>query len=206
VISYRYVPALCALILLPLVPTWIHSYSGLVRADGLTTAAVPDTLGAYRGSPSGRNATWGQRRFESDDWMERIYRQGPNEVRLTVVRSFDLKTLYHHPELAVAYGPSFARETIDRLPDRPDMPIHVLRPAVDGDATAMYVLLYGGRFVANPIAFQIQTAGELLVSGRQPMTLFFTTETNVPDGTAVKDLASAEVLSRAIDAFVAPAR
>ncbi len=54
-----------------------------------------------------RPADWGRRRFESQDWTERRYVSGGDQVVLTVVRSFDLKALYHHPELAVAYGADF---------------------------------------------------------------------------------------------------
>ena len=201
-ISFRFVPAICALLILPLVPTWIHSYSGAVTNDGLSAAKIPTTLGDYRGVPSPRNANWGKRRFDSDDWIERTYSNGPREVRLTVVRSYDLKTLYHHPELAVAYGPGFRPETIERLPSEPEIPIHVLRPAVGQDTSAVYALLYDGRFVANPITFQIRTAGELLFTGRRPMTLFFTTETNVPEGAALDTLPSARLLVSAIDAFL----
>ena len=143
------------------------------------------------------------RRFESDDWVERTYANGSREVRLTVVRSYDLKTLYHHPELAVAYGPSFQRETLSTLPGRPAMPVHVLAPRAGSDVHAMYVLRYDDHFVADPIWFQIRTAGELLFKPRQPMTMFFTTESGVSPDATVRPQASTAVLLAAVDAFVA---
>jgi hypothetical protein len=203
VISFRFVPIVCAMLLLALVPTWIHSYSGAAHADGLTTSGIPAALGAYHGLPTARNATWGKRRFDSDDWFERTYTDGSHQVRLTVVRSNDLKTLYHHPELAVAYGPSFLPETLHPLPGRPEIPVHVLSPAEGGNVAALYVLQYEQRFVADPIPFQIRTAGELLFTRRQPMTLFFATETVATDVTDVERLSSPAVLQAAIDAFAA---
>ena len=202
-ISFRFVPALCALLILPLVPTWMHSYSGALTNDGLSATAIPATLGDYRGLPTPRGENWGKRRFDSDDWIERTYSNGLREVRLTVVRSYDLKTLYHHPELAVAYGPNFEREAIETLPDRPAMPVHVLRPRPGSDVHAMYVLRYQDRFVANPIWFQIRTAGELLFTPRQPMTMFFTTESRVSRNASLQQLASPAVLLEAVDAFAA---
>ena len=71
VISTRFLPIVCGLVAVTLVPTLIHSYADSAVRDGRTTASIPMTLAGYTGAPSGRNATWGQRRFESDDWTER---------------------------------------------------------------------------------------------------------------------------------------
>lgn len=196
-IAHRYVPIVCVLLAVALVPTLIHSYSDNVLADGRRAAALSTVLAGYTSSPSDRNATWGQRRFGSDDWVERHYTRGANTVRLTVVRSYDPKSLYHHPELAITYGEQFAGEEITHLPSRPEMPIHTLVPAEQEEAVASYVLHYGNRFVDNPILFQIQTAGELLVSRRQPMTIFFAIA-NSGDRDAMN-----EVLIAAIDDFLA---
>lgn len=202
-ISTRFVPALCVLTLLALVPTWIHGYSGSLEVDGLSAAAVPETLGSYEGTATDRRANWGQRRFASHDWIERSYVRGSRRVRLTVVRSYDPKTLYHHPELAVAYGTAFVRDEIHRLPNRPELPIHLLKPAPGVNTIAMYVLRYDDAFVEDPIWFQIRTAGELLFTTRKAMTLFFTTESNVTDDVNVERLDSTQVLVSAIDSFVA---
>jgi len=202
VISSRFLPIVCALVAVALVPTFIHSYTDSTVQDGRTTALVPASLAGYEGRPSGRNATWGQRRFESDDWMERIYRSGADEVKLTVVRSHDPKRLYHHPELAVAYGPSYLRTEVRRFAERPDVPVHVLY--ADSQATvAMYALHYDGAFVQDPILFQLRTAGELLFSGRKAMTLFFLTDESVADNTDIESLPSLGLFFAAIDRFTA---
>ena len=198
-ISTRFLPVVCALIAIALVPTFIHSYADSAITDGRSTAAIPTSLAGYEGRPSGRNATWGQRRFDSTDWTERIYNGAGDEVRLSVIRSYDAKALYHHPELAVAYGPSFLRTELRTFPDRPEVPVRVLY-AEDG-TMALYALHYDDRFVRDPIRFQLRTAGELLFSGRKPMTLFFLTDQNVPRGTTAESLPSLSLLFAAIDRF-----
>lgn len=188
---------------LALVPTIIHSYSNAADDDGRRTAAIPAELAGYTSRPSDRHATWGQRRFDSHDWVEREYRDGAraHQVKLTVVRSYDAKSVYHHPELAVAYGVSFVGEQIMRLPQRPDVPLHVLKPSPGVSASAAYVLHYDTRFVENPIAFQIRTAGELLVGRRKPMTLFFAQSPNAA-GEQWDQAPAAAVLLAAVDAFL----
>lgn len=200
-ISSRFLPIVCALVGLTLVPTLIHSYSDSTVRDGRATQMIPMSLAGYEGAPSGRNATWGKRRFESDDWMERIYKSGGDEVKLSVIRSYDPKSLYHHPELAVSYGPSWVRSEVKRFPQRSEIPIHMLY--TDGGAVAMYVLHYDDRFVQDPIMFQLRTAGELLFSGRKPMTLFFVTDQSVPSSADISTLPSASLLFAAIDRFLA---
>jgi len=203
VISGRYLPVVCALVGLSLVPTLIHSYSDSIIRDGRATETIPTSLAGYAGVPSGRNATWGKRRFESDDWMERIYTSGGDTVKLSVIRSYDFKSLYHHPELAVSYGPSWVRSDVKRFSERPDIPVHMVYTDTDSGTMAMYVLLYDDRFVSDPIVFQVRTAGELLFSGRKAMTLFFVTDEKVPSAANIDTLPSARVLFAAIDRFLA---
>jgi hypothetical protein len=204
-ISTRFLPIVCALVGLALVPTFIHSYSDYTVSDGRLTRTIPASLAGYEGSLSRRNATnatWGKWRFDSDDWIERVYKIGRDNVTLTVVRSYDPKSLYHHPELAVAYGPSYLRTDVRRFPQRLDIPVHLAYTDVDGGTVAMYVLHYDGRFIEDPIAFQLRTAGELLFSGRKPMTLFFVADASVPAAAKVDDLPSARLLFAAIDQFL----
>jgi hypothetical protein len=197
VISPRYSAAVLILAGLALVPTIIHSYEGVVVDDGRKAAAVPESLAGFTSTPSGRNATWGKRRFDSDDWMERKYSGGGHEVTLTVVRAYDLKALYHHPELAVAYheGHTFERQETLRLSQRPDVPVHVVRSAAPDPAVSMYVLHYDGAYIDNPITFQLRTAFELLFSGRKPMTLIY-----AQDASPQSDLATAPVTNLLIAA------
>jgi hypothetical protein len=200
-ISPRYAAAVCLLIAGALVPTVIHSYAGLTSSDGRAVQAIPRTLAGFTSTPSGRNESWGKRRFGSDDWIERRYVQDADAVMLTVVRSYDLKTLYHHPELAVTDSTPFTRYETARFPEQPSIPVHVLRSDNPAGPIAMYVLHYDDRYVEHPISFQLRTAGELLVRGRKAMTLFFVLrEKNGPGGVPHVD-AAARVLFDAIHQF-----
>jgi hypothetical protein len=199
-IAHRYVPVIAVSIALALVPTLIHSYSDSRPQDGRTAAAISPSLAGYSSVPAPRSATWGKRRFDSDDWMDRAYRAGARTVRLTVVRSYDPKSLYHHPELAIADGASFSGVRVTRAAGRPDVPVHVLTPAQGVNAAAAYVLHYRDRFVEDPILFQLRTAGELLVTPRQAMTIFFALERD-PSGASPS--APADLLIAAIDDFLA---
>ena len=202
-ISSRFAAAACVLIALALGPTLIHSYGGVVVEDGRKASALPETLAGFSSRPSNRAATWGQRRFESHDWVERLY-STPKDVTLTVIRSYDLKALYHHPELAVAYGSGFESARVVFPPDRPDLPIHVLQTERETGPAGFYVLLYDDRFVSDPISFQIRTAAELLFTGRQAMTLFFVLDPSVSKTAEVVKEPSVTLLRAAIDRFVAP--
>jgi hypothetical protein len=203
-LSSRYAPAICVALLVALVPTIIHSYAGLVVNDGRTAASIPSTLASYVASPTRRSPEWGKNRFDSFDWIEREYSGTGDTVVLTVVRSYDLKALYHHPELAVSYHVAkFNRSEVQTSPDRPDIPVHVLTNT-NGGSVALYVLSYDGRFIADPIRFQLRTAGELLFTGRKAMTLFFVRD-DMPEGAAPLRLPAARLLFEAVDRFAAPA-
>jgi hypothetical protein len=201
VISRRFLPVVCALIAVSLVPTLIHSYFESTVQDGLTTATIPLSLAGYDGRPSGRSSSWGERRFDSGDWTERIYRSGGDEVTLTVVRSYDAKSVYHHPELAVADGPAYLRTELRTFAQGPEIPVRVLYG--DTGTVVMYALHYADGFVQDPIRFQLRTAGELLFSGRRAMTLFFLNDEEIATGAAIESLPSLELFFTAIDRFVA---
>jgi hypothetical protein len=205
VISLRYVPAACVLVLVALVPTIIHSYAGVVVEDGRRAAAIPVTLAGFTGVPSTRDAGWGKRRFESDDWIERRYLSGGDEVLLTVLRSYDLKRLYHHPELDVAYGAGYLSKEVIQLAGAPGVPVHLLRASAETSATAMYVLHYGDEFIDDPLWFQVRVAGELLFKGRKPMTLLFARDIRGPKGSDPGSYPSAKVLVPVIQQFATPA-
>ena len=204
-ISTKYAAATCAVIMLALVPTIIHSYVGLVVQDGRSTATIPNTLAGFTSVPSNRDEGWGKRRFESDDWIERRYLSGRDEVLLTVLRSYDLKRLYHHPELDVAYGAGYLTEEIVELAGAPGVPVHLLRASSETDATAMYVLHYGDEFVSNPLWFQVRVAGELLFGGRKPMTLIFARDVRGQKGASLDNYPSARVLVPVMQQFAAQA-
>jgi hypothetical protein len=201
-LSSRYAAATCVALLLALVPTIIHSYVGVVVTDGRATASIPTTLMSYTSFPTKHPVDWGESHFDSHDWFDRTYTLGGDTVVLTVVRSYDLKALYHHPELAVAYhSAKFDRSEMGTLPGHPDIPIHVL--SNDGATPiGLYALHYDGRFIDDPIRFQLRTAGELLFTGRKPMTLFFVRDDAGPAGVAPLKLPAAQLLREAIEQFL----
>ena len=197
--SVRYGLPVALVLFLALLPTAIHSYVGMRIDDGLTTAAIPESLAGFTGTKTARNANWGERRFDSTDWIERTYRDRGREVRLVVARSFDLKKLYHHPELAAAYGIDLRNVGMRGLANGPR--VHTLESPSGTRQIVMYALMYDGVFVEDPIWFQLRTAGKLLVGGRRQMTMFFVHQSEVPAGQPPEDTAGARVLSAAIDAF-----
>ena len=148
--STRYLTPTLVLLLLALVPTIVNSYVGrrLVETPALADA-LPTTLDGRSSSPTRRKATTIKREFASQDWVERAYTTG-GEYPLTVlaVRSYDMKRLYHHPELAVTeheYEP--ARLIQVPSADGP-VNVHVL-PGMQ-QSLAAYALIYRGETVASP--------------------------------------------------------
>lgn len=201
-ISTRFVPALCIVVAIALVPTLIHSYAGAVVRDGRTTSSIDASLAGFVSAPSSRDAGWGARRFNSDDWFERRYLSGNDEVLLTVIRSYDLKRLYHHPELDVAYGAGFLRHEVRRFAADPAIPVHVLYSDVQGGSVAVYALHYDDGFVEDPLLFQLRSAGELLIGGRRPMTLIFARAMAASREADPETLGATRVLFAAIQQFV----
>jgi len=201
-ISSRYAAPVALVLLLALLPTAIHSYVGLRVEDGLTTASVPDTLEGFVGSPTSRRPNWGQRGFDATDWTERAYMAGASEVRLLMARSFDLKKLYHHPELAAADGVDLRPLGIKPLGTGLGG-VHVLQTEQGPRHVALYALVYDGALIEDPMWFQFRTAGRLLVTGRKQMTLLFAQQANVPDSQAPEETAAATVLKAAVRQFVA---
>lgn len=200
-ISHRFAPITVALLALALIPTVIHSYRGLTVDDGLRVSATPEVLAGMPSRPTDRKARWVEANLASTDWFERTYRVGTEDVRLFAARSYDAKRLYHHPELALLRGMELEPAGRARLPGRPDVPIHVLSTSRGGrKGLAVYTLLHEGRYVENPVLFQIKTSAELLFSGRRPMTLFMASD--LAGSTRLIDKAPAvAVLTAAIQAF-----
>lgn len=193
--SARYLPAVAVLLVLALVPTVIHGYLGATVADGRSAAAIPLELASRDGRPTGRPASVVRDTFGATDFVERQY--GP-DLLLFVARSYDAKRLYHHPELAVAYGDAYDRARIVQRPDRPDVPIHVLEG--HQDRLSVYALHYQDEFIADPIRFQLRNALTLLARPRALTTLFFVRARGVA-GADVRSPAE-DLLQAAIDAFL----
>jgi hypothetical protein len=199
VISTRYTAVVAILFATALVPTVIHSYRDGTRPDGLRAAALTVPLDGQTGTPTKRRANWGQDRFSSNDWLDRQY---PGGLTLFVGRSFDAKKLYHHPELALAYGQSYGPAAVTRLPLRPDIPVHVLRGTdTNVRRVALYALAYEGAYVADPIRFQLRMSIEQVFSARKAMTLFFVTGQLPPAETGLESSAAARLLLEAVQEF-----
>ena len=204
-ISGRHAASVAVLLALALVPTAIHSYWGVVARDGLRTSEVPAVLEGMQSTPTARKPLWVMNNFESDDWIERTYRAGSDDVILFVGRSYDPKRLYHHPELALLRGTETAPAGVTHADGRPDVPLHVVTTERNGRrGVAVYALLYDGQYIDNAVAFQLKTSAELLVGGRKPMTLFLASDLAGNPASAASSPA-ARVLLAAIAAFEAQA-
>lgn len=174
VLSARYATPVLIALALALVPTVVNSYIGrTVTESPALREALPEVLDGMPSTPTGRKAASIKREFASEDWVEREFvdASGRRSVVLAV-RSYDMKRLYHHPELAVSEV-DYEREVGQRV-DGPGGPldVHVLRSGA-GDSVAAYALLFKGRTVANPYLFQVMQAPELLLFGQRPLTLVF---------------------------------
>ena len=202
-ISTRYAPVVLVLLALALIPTVIHSYAGSTLVDGLVSAGIDPVLVGYPSKPTSRNPHWGQDIFASDDWIERNYKVAPgHKVRLFVARSYDLKRLYHHPELAVLYGQDMERAGTTSLGGNAQLPVQLLAGRARNQFAAI-ALLYDGEFTANPVKLQLRTALELLVSARKPMTLFMVFDDTRGIGEDINDVEAMRILKAAIDSFAA---
>jgi hypothetical protein len=201
-IASRYAAAVAALVAVTILPTLIHSYAGVVVDDGKRATHVPETLGAFTSQPTDRNPNWGRRHFDSDDWVERRYSTLTGSVTLSVVRSFDLKTLYHHPEIEIVEGADLRASRTETFAAHPDIPVFVLATERERGPVVFYALHYGDGFVRDPIWFQIRTAGELLFGGRQAMTLFMAQDSEVLAGADLSARPALALLYAAIEQFV----
>jgi len=203
-ISSRFGVAVSILLALAIVPTVIHGYVGARADDGLVTGTIDTTLGGLTSEPTRRRAAWVTEIFDSDDWIERRYRAPDGaEALLFVARSYDLKRLYHHPELAVLYGIDLKEGGTVPLPGMPDVPVHLLTNRIENrNGLGAYTLLYDGRFIENPIALQLRTSWELLFTPRRPMTLFLVYDRDLPPVASFQESPGAIVLEGAIHSFL----
>jgi hypothetical protein len=166
-ISIRYAPAVTILLALALIPTVRNTYVDAHVTDGRTTRAIPSALAGQFGSATDRGTDWAKTVLAADDAIERRY---GSDITLFAARSFDAKRLYHHPELAVAYGRSYSASGMRAAASRPEIAIHWL---TGDNVWALYALSYGDTFVSDPIRFELRRAITTLVQPREPMTLFF---------------------------------
>lgn len=202
-LSTKYAGATIVLLALVLLPTANHGYLGRRIDDGLRAAAVSETLAGLVSTPGKRKDRWVRSHFDSGDWIERYYGPGAR-LRLLVIRTYDPKRVYHHPELAISYTESkFRPGTVVSLAEAPNVPVHALRGQEGHPDLVLYALHYGDTFVGNPILFQLRLSGRLLFEGRRPMTLFYVHDAAPPAGEALAGTPAARVLGAAIDSFFA---
>lgn len=200
--STRYAGAVALLLVLALVPTVLHGYLGMRQDDGRRVAEMtaPPNFVELVGARA-RNADWAERRLATRDFSERTFATPQGEVRLSVARTYDAKKVYHHPELAISYGLDLPVKSVEYLEGLPGVPVHVLRAAPGGPRkVVLYALHYGEGFVDDPLWFQFRLAGEMLVGGRKPMTLFFLTADD-PGTSSLEGTWAARVLEGAIAQF-----
>jgi hypothetical protein len=203
--SSRYAPLAAGLFLLAFVPTVFHAYVGYTRPDGRRAEAIPAVLDGLPSVPI-TSTTWSKALFSSEDAFEREYRARSGQVvRLVVIRSYDAKALYHHPELAVAYGKGLAPAGTGVLPGQPPVPVFLLRSEPEvAPGYALFAVQVGGRFMDEPVWFQLRQAAAVLIRGRQQATLFFArTSGRLPR--TLEGSPAAEVLQAGIRAFLAQA-
>ena len=166
----RYARLTLVLVLVALVPTVVNSYLGSTEDAGPRLATVvPETIDGFTSAPTDRREASIQRSFSASDWVERRYTGPGGEATLLVVRSFDMKRVYHHPELAVASMEFRAPRLETVASPLGDIAVHVLEDARQG--MVAYTLIYGDETVAAPLWFQLRVAPELLLRGRRPLTL-----------------------------------
>lgn len=177
-ISTRLAPAAAFLLLLALLPTVLHSYRGVFHDDGIRPAQVPAVLDGLPSTPEARRGNWGQRHFGTEEWFDRWYGAG-HRLRLTVVRTYDPKTVFHHPELAISY-PQAMLGPAEQAHLPAGEPVRVLRGTDQSRDLVAYVLIVDGQAIADPYIEQARLALRMLVGGRRPMTLVYAQDRDPP--------------------------
>ena len=193
-ISTRFATPVIALLGITLVPVVIHTYVGMTATDGKSATDVSVSLDGRNGVDTNRRPGWVREQYDATDFIERKY---GSDVTLFVARGYDVKKLYHHPELGVGRGRGYEPAGVKRVPAKSgSIPVHLL---TSSGGLAGYVLLYDGQFIERPYRFHISQALSLLVKPRQQMTLFF-----AQGGAAASpgDSPMMRVLVAGIDSFI----
>lgn len=177
-VSSRYTRPICFSFLPVLAVVVVHSYVGIRSDDCPGSAAVSAELAAG-GSPSSP----GMRSvFDAFDWHDGTLAvpQTSSHLKFAVVRSYDPKKLYHHPEVAFVREAAATGRGLDWVTvDGENLPIHrayysVKQPAI----FVAYVLMYRSQPVSNPYWTQLRSFPAELLTGQRPMTLFFISGTS----------------------------
>ena len=201
-ISSRYALPVILLLTLALLPTIIHSYLGSEYDDGKSVQSISTVLAGFSSEPYLRhNDSWVKSIFDSDDWIERIYKNDKGEkIRLFVARSYDHKRLYHHPELGLSRGSNFNKGVVYILPGETEIPVFLLRDS-RGHRVAAYVLLYEEKFIKEPVSHQIKEALSQFFLPRKAMTLFYVSNVTSSVFNKFNETSTASILVAAIKSF-----
>lgn len=202
-LSARYATPTLIVLLLALIPTVVNTYVGRKLAETPPLSdALPAVLDGRASTPTTRKPHAIKKEFDSEDWVERAYeRPGGDPVTVLVVRSYDMKRLYHHPELAVTER-EYERDRLVEVPTAGGpVQVHVLKGTPTG--LAAYALVYRGETVGNPYTFQLKVAPELLFTGQRPLTLVFAEDPSGSDGDAVADAPAVRDVTAVVSALTA---
>jgi hypothetical protein len=196
VISRRYLVALSALLALALLPTIRHGYLGYVEAaTKVTAASLPAEVVGTPGVATTTPPVWMPDTFSEDSWAEKTYDvSGVGRLTLVVARGYDLKKLYHHPEIAVLRGRTF--EPVRHAALAGGEPVYVLVNRSNERESAVYALVYDNSWVGNPYLLQMSSAFTSIWARRRPLTLVFAHGPVLKDGeptAAVTELLHATV-------------
>lgn len=201
-ISSRYALSVTMVLALALIPTVFHSYLVTLINDGRSAERITHVFGEFSSKPyDQRKARWVKKVFDSQDWVERIYKNSSGEkVRLFVARSYDLKRLYHHPELGLSHGADLKSEGVFMLHGKSEIPVHLLQSRSERGLVA-YVLLHDGMFIKDPLAHQLLEAFKQFVSAKKAMTLFYVSDSISPNGVDFNKTSAAFILGEAVKSF-----
>ena len=201
-IAGRWAGPVLAILLAALVPTVLHTYGDWRSDAGRPASDVPLQLGHFVGKTAGGEHAWLREAFATSDWLHRRY-TGPDgaALELLIVRSYDAKRLYHHPEKATPFARDMALSGIAHVSAGRDVPVHVLTS--ERGAAAAYALLYDGVFVADPLWFQVRAATRSLVQPRRPMTLFLVYDRRgAADAAALTESRTGRLLQAALQSYL----
>jgi len=200
--STRYALPVALVLILALIPTVIHSYLDLKADDRLSVTNIKSVLDNFNSTPTDRKPGWGEDTFGCEEWIERTYTDEQGKpLRLFAGRSYDHKRLYHHPELALSYAKGLTSTGLVNLPGQPEIPVNLLYNDARSNMAA-FALYYDGKFIDNPISFQIQDSLKQLISAGKPMTLFYIADDNAANKTDFIQSSAATLLKSAIKDFM----
>ena len=174
-LSNRYLRWIAAALLVALIPVIPHSYLKLKSNDCVSVQELCALCPGRMESESVGRRLAGQ--FGEVEWCAGTLPAEGNFPTLDcwILRSYDPKKLYHLPEIGLMRGAAPGRRLTQFLTwENRKVPLHrAFYPAGDGDVYVAYMLIYNSKPVDNPYITQILSFPKQLVTGVEPMNLFF---------------------------------